>query len=60
MSGFSDYTTLLPRKEDGSGGAQEVGPYPTQGTFLLLLTYIIMGPKLWFKNNKYYKITKWR
>lgn len=27
MSGFSDYTTLLPRKEDGSAGWVWVGPH---------------------------------
>lgn len=46
MSGFSDYTTLLPRKEDGESSGQGVGPYPTQGTVNISITstYIIRGP----------------
>lgn len=43
MSGFSDYTTLLPRKEGGEGSGQGWGPYPTQGTLNISITptYII-------------------
>lgn len=31
MSGFSDYTTLLPRKEGGEGSGQGVGSLPYTG-----------------------------
>lgn len=44
MSGFSDYTTLLPRKEDGDEGGQEVGPYPTQGILNTSITSNLYHP----------------
>lgn len=49
MSGFSDYTILLPRKEGGDGGGVWVGPpFPPLRNikhFLLLLVYITWKPK---------------
>lgn len=54
MSGFSDYTTLLPRKEDGDGGGARGGsPLRSIKHYLFLLVHITWKPRLELK-----KITK--
>lgn len=57
MSGFSDYTTLLPRKEDGDGGGVGGGSlFCLRNTkpffFLLLLVYITWEPMSLLRRRK--------
>lgn len=59
MSGFSDYTTLLPRKEDGDGGGVGGGSlFFSRNTkpFFLLLLFILPGNLCCSLGGENYKV----